>query len=1023
MKQHNLSFIPTVLSLFFTVLITQQVKAITTLNSTENQGNETDRAALWAIKTQLIDRRGVLSSWNHSIHHCNWEGITCGLTHNRVTVLDLHTKGLAGTISPFIGNLTFLRIIRLTNNSIYGHIPPEIGRLFRLESLYLFNNSLTGEIPSNISGCINLQLISMPYNNLQGKLPTEFGSLINLKWLWMYSNHFNGPLFDVIANLTSLELIDARFNEFSGTIPDTISRMTNLSWLGLSSNILTGTIPSSIFNLSSLMDLELSFNQLHGSIPADIAFTLPVLRFLQLSNNYFSGSLPISLTNLTSLQVIELSSNNFTGTVPLDFGNLYNLQILSLSDNNLVGDINFISSLVNCSTLEVLDLQSNYFTGILPQVIANLSTDLTWFGIDQNPISGEIPIGITNLINLRFIGMGRSELIGTIPQDIGKLQNLERLFVNSNKLSGEIPASLGNLSYLSKLSLDNNQFQGQIPASLGDCANLLYLYLSRNRFNGSLPNELFAKTHFVEFHLAQNQLEGSLPMEIGRQINIEYFDVSKNKFFGTIPTVFSSLTALQKLYMADNVFHGPIPPSFTSLKSLTEVDLSQNNLSGPFPEYFSSLHLIYLNLSYNNFEGRVPTKGVFANASAIGRGLIGNNRLCGGIPELHLPTCVENERKKRRVSRALKLAIIVTSAFLAVLAMVTWIWLYFTRHNRKTKLASSDELVKEPYLKVSYEMLLKATDGFRQENLLGSGSFGSVFKGTLDGKTVAVKVLNLQKRGGSKSFMAECEALKNIRHRNLVGILTACSSTDFQRNDFKALVYEFMPNGSLDRWLHECGNLSLLQRLDIAIDVAHALNYLHCECESSIVHCDLKPSNILIDHDMVAHVADFGLAKVLNQPLHPNQSSSIGIRGTVGYVAPEYGLGGEVSPEADLYSFGILLLELMTRKRPTDNMFKEDFNLHMYAKGALPDKVLQIVETTLLEPENEEPDNNEPINQATLQKRDECMISVVKIGVACSNQFPSKRMEISVAIRELQQAREILLNPRRRHNRARGREI
>ncbi|KMT15714.1 hypothetical protein BVRB_3g056950 [Beta vulgaris subsp. vulgaris] len=183
-------------------------------------------------------------------------------------------------------------------------------------------------------------------------------------------------------------------------------------------------------------------------------------------------------------------------------------------------------------------------------------------------------------------------------------------------------------------------------------------------------------------------------------------------------------------------------------------------------------------------------------------------------------------------------------------------------------------------------MLLKATEGFCSENLLGSGSFGSVFKGTLDGKTVAVKVLNLQHRGGSKSFMAECEALRNIRHRNLVGILTVCSSTDFQRNDFKALIYEFMPNGSLENWLHRDRNLSLLQRLDIAIDVAYALNYLHHECDNQIVHCDLKPSNILLDHDMVAHVADFGLAKVLGLSQHPNQSSSVGVRGTIGYVAP-----------------------------------------------------------------------------------------------------------------------------------------
>ncbi|XP_021860580.2 probable LRR receptor-like serine/threonine-protein kinase At3g47570 isoform X2 [Spinacia oleracea] len=315
-----------------------------------------------------------------------------------------------------------------------------------------------------------------------------------------------------------------------------------------------------------------------------------------------------------------------------------------------------------------------------------------------------------------------------------------------------------------------------------------------------------------------------------------------------------------------------------------------------------------------------------------------------------------------------------------------------------------------------YNMLLKATDGFSSRNLLGSGSFGSVYKGMLDGKMIAVKVLNLQQRGGSKSFMAECETLKNIRHRNLVGILTACSSIDFQRNEFKALVYEYMPNGNVERWLYDDRNLSLLQRLDLAIDVAHALNYLHHECGNLIVHCDLKPSNILLDNDMVARVADFGLSKVLSQPLHPNQSSSIGVRGTIGYVAPEYGVGSGASPEADIYSYGILLLELVTRRRPTDYMFKEGFNLHMYAKAALPDQVLQIVDSTLMEDESDdEAGEMEPrTQQAMLQKREECMMLMVKIRVACSSHLPHERMKINEALSVLLKAKNMLCSPRHR---------
>ncbi|KAK9749465.1 hypothetical protein RND81_02G127800 [Saponaria officinalis] len=162
-------------------------------------------------------------------------------------------------------------------------------------------------------------------------------------------------------------------------------------------------------------------------------------------------------------------------------------------------------------------------------------------------------------------------------------------------------------------------------------------------------------------------------------------------------------------------------------------------------------------------------------------------------------------------------------------------------------------------------------------------------------------------------------------------------------------------------------NMSLAQRVEVAIDVAYALNYLHNECETPIVHCDLKPSNILLDNDMVAYVGDFGLSKFLIQPRHPNQSSTIGIRGTISYAAPEYGLGSEASTDGDVYSYGIFLLELMTGKSPT-NMFKEDYNLHMYAEAALPDQVLQIVDPSLEENDLTEEDDDRRAIQDVLQR-------------------------------------------------------
>jgi serine/threonine protein kinase len=273
--------------------------------------------------------------------------------------------------------------------------------------------------------------------------------------------------------------------------------------------------------------------------------------------------------------------------------------------------------------------------------------------------------------------------------------------------------------------------------------------------------------------------------------------------------------------------------------------------------------------------------------------VIGNKKLCGGIPKLQLPVCLKAKKSRKSLASRLRITIVcVVTCFLLVSSLLVLYWRIKSKKKPPSQVSKMDLLPN-----ISYKMLHQATNGFSLNNLIGSGSFGSVYKGVLDQeeRLVAVKVLNLQTKGALKSFVVECNVLKNVRHRNRIKILTCCYSVNYNGDEFKALLFEFMTNGSLDMWLHpitdsenQSKNLSVLQRLIIAIDVAFALNYLHNYCEQQIIHCDLKPSNVLLDNEMTAHVSDFGLSRLLstNNDSSQKRTSTIGLNGSIGYAAP-----------------------------------------------------------------------------------------------------------------------------------------
>jgi Leucine-rich repeat (LRR) protein len=870
------------------------------VTSVIGSNNETDRLALLEFKSMITqDPFGAMSSWNASIHFCQWQGVTCGRRHQRVTVLNLQSQKLVGSISPHVGNLSFLRNLTLQNNSFHNEIPPEIGRLHKLQVLRLGNNTFSGEIPSNLSGCTNLIAFYVGYNLLVGEIPPKLGTLSKLQILSIYKNNLTGSIPPSFGNLSFLKVFSATYNNLGGIIPDSFGQLTKLTIFAVGLNRLSGTISPTIFNLSSLIKFDVAGNQIHGHLPSDIFITLPNIEHFSISENQFTGSIPISISNASNLNALFLSTNKLIGKVP-SLEKLIRMSLFGIELNHLGNgggdDLAFLCSLTNATNLRKMSINGNNFGGKLPECISNFSTDLTEFYVGNNKIFGNIPTGIGNLINVETFEMWNNKLSGNIPFEIGKLQMIQVLDLSQNNFSGNIPFSLGNLTDLLELYLEENNLQGNIPSSIAQCRNLINLFLDHNNLSGIISSQVIGLSFSpINLDLSANQFTGALPMEIGKFINLGYLDISENMLSGKIPTSLGSCVKLEFLAMRRNFFQGVIPSSLESLRGLRNLDISNNNLSGEIPKFLELFDLQLLNLSYNHFEGEVPTKGVFKNTSATS--VNGNGKLCGGIPKLQLPKCKHKESKKRKLTLTLKLIISILSGLLGVTLILSLLLLL----RKKRKKNASGDSVKF-LLNVSYQSLLNATNGFSSTNLIGVGSFGSVYKGILDHgniHTVAVKVLNLLRRGASKSFMAECEALRNIRHRNLVKVLTACSSIDYQGHDFKALVYEFLGNGNLDEWLHptprtnealeEPKKLSLLQRLNIAIDVASALDYLHYRCQIPIVHCDLKPSNVLLDDEMIGHVGDFGLARFLHdapKDCSTNQSSSIGVRGTVGYTPP-----------------------------------------------------------------------------------------------------------------------------------------
>ncbi|XP_051223118.1 uncharacterized protein [Lolium perenne] len=1001
-----------------------------------------DEATLLAFKEQVSDS-GSLVSWNSSADFCSWEGVTC--SHRRparVVALILHSRALAGALSTALGNLTFLRTLNLSFNWLRGEIPASLGRLQHLQTLDLGYNSFSGMLPLNLSSCVGMTIMALDSNNLDGGIPAELGErLTSLKEISLSNNSLTGPIPASLTNLSHLQNLDLSNNQLMGSIPQGIGSIQSMKRIILYMNDLSGMLPPSLYNLSSLEKLQLRGNMLFGTIPADISNKFPKMQILNLNANYFTGAVPSSVSNLSYIRELLLGTNEFSGYVPPTLGMLGTLQILDLAYNRLEVNDNkgweFITSLANCSQLRYLVLGGSSFGGQLPGSIVNLSTTLQKLYIIDSRVSGGIPADIGNLVGLNMLAIANTSISGVIPESIGKLENLIELALYNSSLSGHIPSSLGNLSQLNKLLAFCDNLEGPIPASLGELKKLYVLDLSTNyRLNGSIPSEILrlpglswyldlsynsltgplshevgSLANLNQLILSGNQLSGKIPDSIQNCVVLEWLLLDNNSFDGSIPQSLKNIKGLGKLNLTMNKFSGNIPDALGSIGNLQELYLAHNNLSGSIPLVLQNLtSLSKLDVSFNGLQGGVPDGGVFRNITYIA--VAGNINLCGGVPQLHLAPCLTGplSKDKKRMRKSLVVSLAAIGAIFLSLSVILLVWIFHKKLKQGHKTIVQYSIGEDHYERISYHALLRGTNGFSDDNFLGKGSYGTVYKCVLDneGRTLAVKVFDLGQSRYSKSFEAECEAVRRIRHHYLLKIITSCSSINHQGQEFKALVFEFMPNGNLDGWLHPKSQepsanntVSFVQRLEIAVNIVDAVEYLHNYCQPLVIHCDLKPSNILLADDMSARVGDFGISRIIQEntsEMMQNSYSSMGIRGSIGYVAPEYGEGSAVSPPGDIYSLGILLLEMFTGRSPTEDTFRDSLGLHKFCEDALQDRTLEIADPSIWL-------HGEQCDNVTTRIH-ECLVSVFRLGISCSKQQPRDRTLTRDAAAEMHAIRD-----------------